>query len=69
MDFLGKQGVASGIHYIPSHVFSFYRKEGIHLPVTEQIYGEILTLPLFPDITDSQVNQVIDTVTAGMSGR
>jgi perosamine synthetase len=67
MDALGKNGVASGIHYIPSHIFSYYRQEGIHLPVTEQIYGEILTLPLFADITDRQVNQVIDTVVAARS--
>jgi perosamine synthetase len=69
MDALGHKGVASGIHYIPSHVFSFYKKEGIDLPVTEKIYSEILTLPLFPDITDRQVDQVIDAVVAADSGR
>jgi dTDP-4-amino-4,6-dideoxygalactose transaminase len=69
MDFLATRGVGSGIHYIPSHVFTFYKEKGIHLPVTEQIYNEILTLPLFPDITDSQVNQVIDAVREGMAAR
>jgi len=69
MDALGKKGVASGIHYIPSHVFSHYRQEGLHLPVTEQIYGEILTLPLFADMTDHQVDQVIDAVVAAGSAR
>jgi perosamine synthetase len=69
MDTLSKKGVGSGIHYIPSHIFSFYKKEGVHLPVTEQIYDEILTLPLFPDITDTQVEQVIDAVVSGMAGK
>lgn len=69
MDFLATRGVASGIHYIPSHVFTFYKKKGVHLPVTEQIYDQILTLPLFPDITDNQVNQVIDAVRSGMAAR
>ena len=32
MDALSRQGVGSGIHYIPSHIFSFYKKEGVHLP-------------------------------------
>jgi perosamine synthetase len=68
MDSLSKKGVGSGIHYIPSHVFSFYKKDGVHLPVTEQIYDEILTLPLFADITDAQVDQVIEAVVSGMSG-
>ena len=66
MDHLARKGVGSGIHYIPSHIFSFYKKDGFHLPVTEQIYDEILTLPLFPDITDAQVEHVIDAVISGM---
>lgn len=69
MDFLLTRGVASGIHYIPSHIFTFYKKEGVHLPVTEQIYNQILTLPLFPDITDNQVDMVIAAVRAGMTVR
>jgi perosamine synthetase len=69
MDAIGQRGVASGIHYIPAHVFTYYKKAGVHLPVTEQIYREILTLPLFPDITDHQVDQVIDAVVATASDR
>jgi perosamine synthetase len=67
MNHLGSKGVGSGIHYIPSHVFSFYKKDGISLPITEQIYDEILTLPLFPDITDAQVETVVDAVISGMA--
>jgi len=39
----------------------------VHLPVTGQIYDQILTLPLFPDITDAQVDHVIATVKDGMA--
>jgi perosamine synthetase len=67
MDYLGKHGVGSGIHYIPAHVFTYYKKDGVSLPVTDRIYDEILTLPLFPDITDAQVDHVIATVKAGMA--
>jgi len=69
MDYLTRNGVGSGVHYIPSHVFSFYKKEGVHLPITEQIYDEILTLPLFPDITDAQVEHVITSVKSGVVAR
>ncbi len=69
MDYLAKNGVGSGIHYIPSHIFSFYKNEEVHLPITEQIYGEILTLPLYPDITDAQVEHVIEAVRTGMISR
>ena len=67
MDHLARKGVGSGIHYIPSHIFSFYKKEGFHLPVTEKIYDEIISLPLFPDITDVQVEHVIESVKSGIS--
>ena len=67
MDHLTRNGVGSGIHYIPSHLFTFYKNARCHLPVTEQIYDEILTLPLFPDITDAQVGQVIAAVKSGLS--
>jgi perosamine synthetase len=67
MDHLTRNGVGSGIHYIPSHLFTFYKNARCHLPVTEQIYDEILTLPLFPDITDAQVEKVIKAVKSGIS--
>ena len=62
MEFLKKKGIGSGIHYIPSHVFTFYKKDGLELPVTEMLYKQILTLPLFPDMTEEQANQVISAI-------
>ena len=69
MDHLAHNGVGSGIHYIPSHLFTFYKTDGCHLPVTEQIYKEILTLPLFPDITDAEVSRIIDAVKSWIPAR
>ena len=69
IDHLTHNGVGSGIHYIPSHLFTFYKKGKCHLPVTEQIYQEILTIPLFPDITDAQVERVIEAVKSGISNK
>jgi len=66
MDHLGKHGVGSGIHYIPCHNFTHYKKLKHNLPVTDEIYNQILTLPLFPEITDGQVDRVIAAVKSGM---
>jgi len=66
MDHLGTHGVGSGIHYIPCHNFTLYKNLKHDLPVTDEIYGQILTLPLFPDITDEQVDRVIAAVKSGM---
>ena len=66
MDYLAARGVGSGVHYIPSHLFSYFHEEGLVLPATEQVYKEILSLPLFPDITDEQVDRVIREVGQGL---
>jgi perosamine synthetase len=67
MNHLAIKGVGSGIHYIPVHLFTFYKNRRCSLPVTEQIYEEIISLPLFPDITDVQVERVIEAVKSGFA--
>ena len=58
-------GVIAGIHYpVPCHLHPAYRDRfgGVRLPVTEQVVGEILSLPMYPELTDDQVGRVIDAV-------
>lgn len=59
-DDLAQLNIPTGRHYKPNHLLSFYR--GAPLPVTEQIYSELLTLPLHPGLTDVD----IDTVCQGI---
>jgi dTDP-4-amino-4,6-dideoxygalactose transaminase len=53
-DWLDSQGVSTGIHYpIPIHRQEAWRAYGgdeISLPVTEQVTGEILSLPMYPEL-------------------
>lgn len=62
MDHLRDRGVGSGIHYIPAHTFSLYRSEAPSLPVTEELYRRILTLPLYPDMTGEEQTVVIEAL-------
>ena len=51
-----EQGIQTGIHYQPNHVLSFYRDlTALPLPVTDEVFPELLTLPLHPDVTDQDV--------------
>jgi dTDP-4-amino-4,6-dideoxygalactose transaminase len=65
--FLAERGVGTQIHYpVPIHVqeaaqFLGYRKGD--LPVTEKVAGEVLSLPMYAELSDSQ----IDRVTAGVT--
>jgi perosamine synthetase len=60
--FLNEKGIGTGIHYIPNHLQPFFKPFASSLPVTEQIGEEILTLPLYYDMTDEQVLTVIRAV-------
>ena len=62
--FLNERDIATGLHYpVPMHLQPILAghqqgKKG-PLPVTERIAGEILSLPMFPDLTDAQIEEVV----------
>lgn len=60
-DFLEKNNIPTGIHYKPNHLLTFYRTN-YNLPVTEQIYSEILTLPLHPDLEVSDISMICEMI-------
>lgn len=58
--FLNDNGIGTGIHYIPNHIQPFFKKFSTALPVTEKVSEEILTLPLYYDMSDEQVSLVVE---------
>jgi perosamine synthetase len=64
---LKEKGVGTGIHYIPNHLQPFFKPFTASLPVTEQIGEEILTLPLYYDMTDKDIKLIIDSIRAYFS--
>lgn len=62
MDFLKGKGVGTGVHYIANHIQPYFSCYAQPLPVTEKIWKEILTLPLYYDMTEKDVALVIQSV-------
>jgi perosamine synthetase len=61
--YLKEKGIATGVHYLPVHLQPFYRRQTkVTLPVAEQVWTQLLTLPLYPDLTDREVEFVIETI-------
>ena len=54
------RGIQCSIHYRPIHTFSAYSKHDAQVPITERIAGSILTLPLFPSLSEKQIVNVVD---------
>ncbi len=64
------RGIGVNVHYIPVHLHPFYRErfgtgEG-QLPISEQAYEEILTLPLFPRMSEADVDEVVTSLTEAL---
>jgi dTDP-4-amino-4,6-dideoxygalactose transaminase len=54
-------GIPTGVHYKPNHLLSFYRTDYI-LKKTEEIYPELLTLPLHPKLRIKDVNYITNNL-------
>lgn len=63
---LRAEGIGVNVHYLPVHLHPFYRfrfGSGPGLcPVAEAAYEQIITLPLFPAMTDRDAQDVVDAV-------
>lgn len=60
--YLANNGVSASVHYIPNHLYRLYKPYYRKLPVTESIWKKIVTLPLFPDLKDTDVDYIIERV-------
>ncbi len=63
---LRAEGIGVNVHYIPVHLHPFYRKRfgtgpGM-CPVAEAAYERLISLPIFPAMTDSDADDVIAAV-------
>ena len=65
LKWLHAHGIMAGIHYpIPIHLQEPYKEfapEG-GLPVTEKVAKEILSLPIYPELTSEQLEEVVGCI-------
>ena len=63
MKALTDRGIGCGVHYpVPIHLQPAYKSLGYKpgdFPVSEQCAEEVLSLPMFPELTDAQIKQVV----------
>ncbi len=59
MNFLNKNKISTGVHYLPLSKHPLFRKFNKDLPVTNKIWKEIVTLPLHTNMTFENVNYIV----------
>lgn len=63
---LKEEGISTGLNFIPLHLLSYY-KQKYNLKVTSYLnalnsYQQILSLPIYPSLSDDEVNYICDKV-------
>lgn len=59
--FLEQNDIQTGVHYKPIHLYTCYGNRP-SLPKAEKVFGEILSLPMHPGLTNEDVNKVIEKI-------
>lgn len=62
---LADENIASAVYYpIPLHQQEVYKKQchGVSLPVTERAASQVLSLPIYPDLTVQQIDRICQCI-------
>ncbi|MBF0274885.1 MAG: DegT/DnrJ/EryC1/StrS aminotransferase family protein [Nitrospinae bacterium] len=61
---LQEKNIGSSVHFIPLHKHSFYQKRFSkqQFPVADRIHDEVLSIPMFPDMSNEDVAYVIENI-------
>lgn len=54
-------GVQFGIQYRPNHLLSYFRTD-YALPVTEEIYSQVISIPMHPELTDEDIEFICSII-------
>ena len=63
---INEKGIGTSVHYIPVHMHSYYEKKYGYkpgdFPIAKQLSESVITLPLYPKMTDEQTNYVVSVL-------
>jgi len=55
-------GIGTQVHYKPLTLQPLYSDQKGSCPVSEEVWKELVSIPIFPDMTDDDINKVIEAV-------
>ena len=65
MDFLKDKGITTRIYFDPVHEYSVFKdvlNSNLSLPNTNELSGQVLTLPIYPDISIEKLDYIVDKI-------
>ncbi len=70
MAHLAERGIMTKVYFPPVHLTHLYKNKlgyNCKLPVTERLSEQVLTLPMFPTLTEDEINYIADAIVAFFS--
>jgi perosamine synthetase len=65
---LNEKGINTGVHYYPNHLYVMYKPYYRELPVSENIWKRLVTLPLYPGLTEEDFQTVVKAISEFYAG-
>jgi dTDP-4-amino-4,6-dideoxygalactose transaminase len=69
---LAERGIGTSVHFIPLHLFTAYRDLGdwkeSDFPVAERFFSGAISLPMFPELREDEVDLVCEELVAAVRG-
>jgi len=63
---LQQRGIGTSVHWMPLHMHPYYKQTfgyaASDLPMAASLYPEMITLPLYPDMTEDDIEYVCDSI-------
>jgi dTDP-4-amino-4,6-dideoxygalactose transaminase len=63
---INERGIGTSVHYIPIHMHPYYAEkygyEPGDYPIAKELSEKVVTLPLYPALTNKQVTYIVETV-------
>jgi len=64
--YLSKRGIMSKVYFHPVHLTEFYQREFCYrrgeLPLTEEIASEVITVPMYPMLTEEEMDYIAEQI-------
>jgi perosamine synthetase len=72
MKYLSERGIMTKVYFPPVHLTQFYRNKfgykGGQLPITEEISDQMLSLPMYPTLTEKEIDYFIEKINDFLEG-
>ena len=62
IDYLNTSGISANVHYLPNHFYKMFAGFSHQVPVTNRVWQEIVLLPIYPDLTVTDQDRIIQAI-------